>query len=217
MASPTFLYSDYRALTGGVEAAAKTWQDMLQNLQGSETAKAYGDQDYFQREADVLSSSQLRSASRDTLSALQAQRARTALSGLQSIGEKGEGRIAAAGVGRGAAISAEFSAGAERKRTANEARYLNMVAGVDAAFASVGQMQQALSRRLGEQSQYDEQYKNEIWHEAPGEYAQQYYAAAESGFTGRAEQAGARERELAYWESQGLGEQARRVYPSGAG
>ena len=177
-----FSFAEWQALQKGVGASAETYLGLRENLEGSETSRAFNDEGFFQREGDSLFADRARVANAETGRALEAVRARRALSGLgSSIGEKDIGAVGAAGTGRVSALRAEFTAGAERKRAENDARFLSLQGQVDAAKANVFTQQQALARRLGEVG-----YTDEIWYQPPDESSEQFFEEEGLDYSDRA-------------------------------
>ena len=176
MAQPHFSEAELEALYGTVDASARARQQYSDYMKGSDVYSDFRDPTRFQSEADVLFSDRAQQVAKSTRSAADQLLASYYTRGLRGGGvEKSMTALGAGQASEVARIRGQVDVEAQQRRTANEERYMAMMqelGGLEREFIGA---QQQLSRRLGEQAQWDKQYKKDFYYYSPSQEASDLY------------------------------------------
>ena len=176
MAQPHFSDQELKALYAGIDTAAKSWQQQKTFIDDSQMREDFFDPGVFQAEADTIFGQRARPVAMQASGQMEGIRAQGHLSGLRGgVTDRRLSQVAGSQATAVAAIRGEVDLGAEQKRSINEQNYMNAMQQLMALEGNVVTGQQMLARRLGEQAQYDKQYKEDRFYEPRGEAATEFF------------------------------------------
>lgn len=176
MADPHLGLAELKALESSVESAAQGWQRLRGYAKSSETAQAFNDPGYFERQADAMFSDRLRPMALQNRQALDTALASRASSGMMGgVGQKERAGIAAEFQGAATSLRGDADEWAAGRRTENEAAFMALQSQLSGAEQGVIAAQQRLAARLGQQAAYDPQYKQARWYAPTGAASQEFF------------------------------------------
>ena len=176
MAQPHFSDQELKSLYGGIDTAAKAWKQQKSYLEGSQMSADFYDPSGFMAEADTIFGQRARQVAGQTSQQMNQVRAQGHLSGLR--GGATDRILADLGGAQAttiAAIRGEVDLEADQRRTINESNFMSAMQQLASLEGNVVTAQQTLARRLGEQAQYDKQYKGDRFYEPRGSAATEFF------------------------------------------